>query len=1765
MGKKGVVLIVIALSILLSSSAYAAIANHQFTSAGWITFGQVVPQGVAKDGLQLGNLPTQTDVKVKWPDGSIRFAVVTAKIPSAGTYELKSSSLNSGTFTPSTPSASVQFTGGITNTVDLPNTVSNDLWLNGPLVKEWRSVVNANSFVRVIYDTRVYNDGQAKVDVTVENVLDKAETNAVTYNVNIAVNGQNAFSKTNVSHWTFTRWRKTFNVGLTASQIKPDFEPVFQAKALPRYMTHISNDIWSPGGAAFDILGKGAITYEDMAASGGRSEIAPYPDWTARYLVHKNPTQRQLVLAQGDLGGSWPIHIREADGRFVSIDERPKFWFDPRGDDKPKGTWNPGPLRPDNAHQPSLAYVPYLISGDRYYKDEMQFWANYCLVGTWPAEGFQDSREGSKGILVQNQIRGFGWYLRNLGDAATYTPDSDQLKNYFMNKASNNLAWLDNYANTFNGGPFEILWPDRRPENTNRPPYVWIGTWEQEYLAWAVDHLIDQGFSQGKVYRDRFARLIIRLFNSEPDFPRSKAAPYVLQVGTRSNGVISWYSMAQMAAGTDAIGFTGAYGPEARLMLMIGIRNSMPGAQSGYDWLMAWTQPNADPSNQYYNLMNDMARRAGWAIALDNATSAPPTAQCGNGIVEGSEQCDDANSNNNDACKNDCTNNVCGDGVIRTNVEACDSGSSNGICPSACSSACNLNSCQPLAGTTFSASADFSNTQGTKNWNYLDSKGASMTFDSANNRWKGTETYNLIWSDGGHPGYNADSVRRWTAPQSGNIKITGKAYDGHAGCGEDGVKVYIKKGSQILWQQNIAKDDKIGIDFDLGTNVNSEDAIDFGINMLTASGCDSTYFNPTITLSSQATPVQTIQGDLNTDSKVDILDVLVIVNDFGKTAGFNPAADVAAPFGLIDIFDVMVVVRNWGKTSEDDTAPTPTPPAPAPTPTPLPPPSDRRPAETTTTISPGIYKMSDVIKSSGTPQQWIRYKPQVPGAVMLRGGALQNVQYVILDGFIVNGSFHESPGKFSGISVQTSNVRIEGTEVVGPADIHEGYSVAGTLSCSESDGHPGGGGIGIAKGFENVTFSNITVHGFYDAGAISGRNVKIENSLFRNNFNGLSFSGEGIDIVGSVFWQHPNHLFSMQGAGLVRFVNNLFAVSQDGVQAGPNWVAGAKEVHYIHNTYYLPANDPCNKGGGVNAYNIFGKLIMKDNVFVKKGAGYLNTRFVEDTVPKEFISDYNLGYGSDANIGEEFSYPVYFKNTNSISFDYKPRSHAQWTTLTGQDKNSIFHKKPLFADAPVYTIPLPSPGNEANQWGFRIPKTTAEARSWFELLDGSPGKSSASDGLDQGIVNPSLYAAPPMPALPPKSSDVTPPAGRDFSATGINPFGATLSWKTSEPANSYAHVCTEVSACNNRYFSSAKLATSHSVTISDIYPNKTYYAWIIMEDAAGNIGDYSSGTRFLTTPTPSPIALPASGQDSHAYFNSLISRPDHWKSYSLRPQAGAPITSPHYENQLLRRNQGGYAQCNSCSLDVTYNPANDPDPRRQDAAKIVVPADRVSLPNNPLLPIPNWSGHSLFVTWDAWFGQEFMFNNTGISNYKNFQFASGRIWTEVRSRFALGQHQYIPPALALVDVRQYGGIGPGTIRPPGYPPSDPGKYGGGAIGPMIAEFAVQPETWTRYWVLFKPTGGTFQATFQSELRTYPAYEFSLWVADENNNPVLLIDRVIIGPNMPGWDFWNSFWLEYNTSTNEIPPGRGALVGYVRNIAMLRDPANVTSLLQRPVK
>jgi hypothetical protein len=66
-----------------------------------------------------------------------------------------------------------------------------------------------------------------------------------------------------------------------------------------------------------------------------------------------------------------------------------------------------------------------------------------------------------------------------------------------------------------------------------------------------------------------------------------------------------------------------------------------------------------------------------------------PGAFCGDGEVEGNEECDDGSQNlDSGACTEGCTMNVCGDGLVFEGAEECDNGDLNGVAGGDCSAEC---------------------------------------------------------------------------------------------------------------------------------------------------------------------------------------------------------------------------------------------------------------------------------------------------------------------------------------------------------------------------------------------------------------------------------------------------------------------------------------------------------------------------------------------------------------------------------------------------------------------------------------------------------------------------------------------------------------------------------------------------------------------------------------------------------------------------------------------------------------------------------------------------------------------------------------------------------------------------------------------------------------------------------------------------------------------------------------------------------------------
>jgi hypothetical protein len=535
-----------------------------------VTFGHTFAPGDVKAGETIVAqfrglaLPIQAEAKARHDDGSLRHAVLSAVLPQLAAGESASLQLATApapVLPPPAPrepgallysgfNAVVRLNiGGVTYSADAAQLLRSKpykTWLSGPLVAEWlvaAPVTDASGVphphLSVRFAIRNYPQagtrlpGPTRVDVTVENNWAyEPDPKNVTYDVEVLVNNRTMYSKAALSHFHHARWRKVFwadtepkvhvrhdGAYLSATGAVPNYDR--SVVASPTALAKMKTD-WEAadsGPMAMPFINK------YMPATGGRPDIGLHHAWGAMYMLSMDPRARMVTVGLGDLAGSWPVHYRDKiTDEVVSIQAYPYVRdqrigsdsYNPvtkKHEDMPRCTSTVAgvcntPYTPDSAHQPSLAYLPYLVTGDAYYLDELQFWANWNLVSLNP-----HYRGLAKGLVKSNQVRAQAWSLRTLGFAAYITPDSHPMKAYFKQilqhnldfynatfsgSATNQLGFIDNTATSY-----AVAYPGPTGPNTGVAP------WMDDFFTSAVGHLHEMGFASAKPILDWKARFPI--------------------------------------------------------------------------------------------------------------------------------------------------------------------------------------------------------------------------------------------------------------------------------------------------------------------------------------------------------------------------------------------------------------------------------------------------------------------------------------------------------------------------------------------------------------------------------------------------------------------------------------------------------------------------------------------------------------------------------------------------------------------------------------------------------------------------------------------------------------------------------------------------------------------------------------------------------------------------------------------------------------------------------------------------------------------------------------------------------------------------------------------------------------------------------------------------------------------------------------------------------------------------------------------------------
>ena len=526
--------------IKLESTAVAGKpqSNVPFTIGQAFARGDVLPSNALVGKLADGTVvPLQIDVKATHPDGSVRHAVISAIVPTLAVGDSRTLSIGKKGALSAVPTAATPasiLAAGFTSTVsvklnnqtysasadDLLKKTAFKTWLAGTVANEWlvwaplRTAAGvAHPHLTARFAIRWYSAiKKARVDVTIEN--DWAYVPGpqnYTYDAQVLVGGQKVYDKPTLTHIQHTRWRKVFWWGETPQlHIRHNTRYLINSRAVPNYDQSVViaeeglaylKDNWT--GSSIEPMGIGlALAY--MPTTGGRRDIGLLPAWSAMYLLSMDKRAKEVMLGTADLAGSFSTHYRdERTDRPVSLVDYPYMTRLGRQTD----TWNPKtgkyesfpdcatpgqcdtPYEPDTSHQPAFAYLPYLVTGDYYYLEELQFWTMWNLMNDNP-----NYRENIKGLLHPDQIRGQAWSLRTLAEAAYITPDADSMKAQLNTFLSTNLDWYNtNYTNNAAANALGVL---TNGYAYSYASYTGIAPWQDDFFTAAVGHTAELGFTK---------------------------------------------------------------------------------------------------------------------------------------------------------------------------------------------------------------------------------------------------------------------------------------------------------------------------------------------------------------------------------------------------------------------------------------------------------------------------------------------------------------------------------------------------------------------------------------------------------------------------------------------------------------------------------------------------------------------------------------------------------------------------------------------------------------------------------------------------------------------------------------------------------------------------------------------------------------------------------------------------------------------------------------------------------------------------------------------------------------------------------------------------------------------------------------------------------------------------------------------------------------------------------------------------------------------
>ena len=327
--------------------------------------------------------------------------------------------------------------------------VASEFHVAAPLVNQ--ATGKSHPFLTARLDVRFYEQGRrSRTDVALENNWTfREDPHNITYELDVKQKGKTIFHQPVFQHFHHARWHKALWSEDPKYVLRHQIQDFFDSKAVHNYdlslpiteailraeQTNLENVKQTQAH-----LGPMAslLLRPDFLSTGGRAENGPLPRWTTLYLLTQDERAFNSMMDNSNAIAGVPIHYRdEATDMPLDPLEHSSYSTHFNSRKKPPGSSDPTIWGPDQAHQASFTYVPYLLTGDRFYMEEMMFWASWNVLNQTVA-----NRQGALALVTKDQIRAQAWSMRSFGEIYRSLPDQHPMKLVYANILQNNLNRL---------------------------------------------------------------------------------------------------------------------------------------------------------------------------------------------------------------------------------------------------------------------------------------------------------------------------------------------------------------------------------------------------------------------------------------------------------------------------------------------------------------------------------------------------------------------------------------------------------------------------------------------------------------------------------------------------------------------------------------------------------------------------------------------------------------------------------------------------------------------------------------------------------------------------------------------------------------------------------------------------------------------------------------------------------------------------------------------------------------------------------------------------------------------------------------------------------------------------------------------------------------------------------------------------------------------------------------------------------------------------